>query len=269
VAAGLQLLKHRLTRLAFWNFASVTLRMGTILTAIAVWYLLTTNKVMWPLMFANLPSPVGVLTTWLELLHRPVYLAHICATIIRILISVVLATVLAVPIGIALARSWLLSVTVHGILELLRPIPLIALIPVVTLLFPSTEASIVTITFIAAFFPLLEVTRTAVGRLPRVYHMVAGTMRLTPSQFTRWVLLPGIMPSILSGLSVAIGTAWMGVITAEIMSGRTGIGYFTSSAYMLMHHTETIVGTLTIGLLGFCSVTILRVSQRLFSKVYR
>src|SRR5690606_23273651 len=104
------------------------------------------------------------------------------------------------------------------------------------LLFPTGEQGIVFITFFAAFFPVAVSTIHAMHALPKVWEEAARTMGAGRLSVLVHVVLPGAMPGIFSGLSVAMGVAWICVISAEMISGQFGIGYATWQAYGLLDY---------------------------------
>ena len=135
--------------------------------------------------------------------------------------------------------------------ELARPIPAIAIVPVAILLFPTDEAGIVFITFLAAYFPIMVSTRHAVRALPTLWEDSVRTLGGSRWDVVTRVVLPGILPGVFGGLSVGIGVAWICVISAEMISGRLGVGYRTWQAYTVLAYPEVFVGIITIGVLGF------------------
>jgi len=153
--------------------------------------------------------------------------------------------------GILLGRSNAFANVFGPLTELARPIPAIAIVPVAILLFPSDEAGIVFITFLAAFFPIMVSTRHAVRALPTIWEESVRTLGGSRWDVLVRVVLPGILPGVFGGLSVGIGVAWICVISAEMISGRLGVGYRTWQAYTVLAYPEVFVGIITIGILGF------------------
>ena len=159
---------------------------------------------------------------------------------------------LGIGLGILLARSRWLADVLQPLLEVVRPIPAIALVPVAILLFPTNEQGIVFITATAAFFPILVSTRHAVRALPTVWEdALLHDGRLAAARCCRHVVLPGIVPGIFGGLSVGMGVAWICVISAEMISGDFGLGYRTWQAYTIVDYPDVLVGMLSIGVIGW------------------
>ena len=155
--------------------------------------------------------------------------------------------------GILLGRSPKFANVFGPLTELARPIPAIAIVPVAILLFPTDEAGIVFITFLAAYFPIMVSTRHAVRALPTLWEDSVRTLGGNRWDVLTRVVLPGILPGVFGGLSVGIGVAWICVISAEMISGRLGVGYRTWQAYTVLAYPEVFVGIITIGVLGFAT----------------
>jgi NitT/TauT family transport system permease protein len=174
-------------------------------------------------------------------------------SLVRILTGFVLAAIFGVVTGILLGRSAAFANVFGPLTELARPIPAIAIVPVAILLFPTDEAGIVFITFLAAYFPIMVSTRHAVRALPTIWEDAVRTLGGSRWDVLLRVVLPGIQPGVFSGLSVGIGVAWICVISAEMISGRLGVGYRTWQAYTILAYPEVFVGIITIGVLGFAT----------------
>jgi len=180
----------------------------------------------------------------------------------RILTGFLLAAVLGVATGVTIARSPLAEDLLGPILEVLRPIPAIALVPVAILLFPTNEQGIIFITCAAAFFPILVSTRHSVRALSPVWEEAVRTMGGGRWRVLGSVVLPGALPGIFGGLSVGIGVSWICVISAEMISGQYGVGYRTWQDYTVVNYPGVFVGMVTIGVLGWItSTTVERVGR--------
>ncbi|NIJ11939.1 NitT/TauT family transport system permease protein [Saccharomonospora amisosensis] len=222
-----------------------------IVVAVLVWHLLTSHDVVAWVRFDKLPSPAQVATSLLTQLESGLFYGHVLASLRRILAGFALAAVSGVLIGIAVGRSRKVAALLRPLVEVARPIPAIALVPIAILLFPTSEQGIVFITFFAAFFPVTVGTIHAMKTLPGVWTDAARTLGASRRQVLVHVVLPGAMPAIFSGLSVSMGVAWICVISAEMISGQFGVGYWTWMSYSLLDYAGVMTGMLTIGALGF------------------
>jgi len=222
-------------------------RCAAVVAALALWHVLTERDVTLWLRFNRLPGPVEVLDAFRIQLGSSLYYQDVAQSLVRILTGFAVAAVLGVALGIVTARSRWASDLLQPLLEIARPIPAIALVPVAILLFPSSEQGIVFITATAAFFPILVSTRHAVRALPTVWEDGLLTMGASRLRVLVSVVLPGIVPGIFSGLSVGMGVAWICVISAEMISGDLGLGYRTWQAYTIVDYPNVLVGMLSIG----------------------
>jgi NitT/TauT family transport system permease protein len=229
------------------------LRLASVAAAIGLWQVLTAGRVRLLLRFDTLPTVTQITDALTRRLGTSQYWLDLAQSLLRILEGFGLAAVVGVATGILLGRSRLFADTIGPLTELARPIPAIAMVPVAILLFPTDEAGIVFITFLAAFFPIMVSTRHAVRALPTLWEdsvrTLGGGRRAVLSQ----VVLPGILPGVFGGLSVGMGVAWICVISAEMISGRLGIGYRTWQDYTVLAYPQVFVGIITIGVLGFAT----------------
>jgi NitT/TauT family transport system permease protein len=237
------------------------LRLGSLAIALGLWHLLTTNQVDLWLRFSRVPPPAEVLEALRVQLGAGLG-THVVSSMRRIVTGFVLAGVAGIGIGMLIARSPRFADAARPVLEVIRPIPAIAWVPLAILIFPTSEQGIVFITFLAAFFPVMVSTLHAVRALPAVWEQAALTMGARRRTIWSRVLLPGILPGVFSGLSVAMGVAWICVISAEMISGQFGVGYFTWRSYGLLDYPGVVVGMLTIGLLGWQSAVLIELTGR-------
>ncbi|WP_330230060.1 ABC transporter permease [Nocardia sp. NBC_00508] len=229
---------------------------------VLLWYLLTANQVVFWLRFDKIPTPAEVFGSFRTQLGTGTYYGNILSSTRRIMVGFGLATVSGVLVGMAIGRSNLVSALVRPVLEVFRPIPAIALVPLAILLFPTGEQGIVFITFFAAFFPVAVSTIHAMHALPKVWEEAARTLGARRWEILFRIALPGALPGIFSGLSVAMGVAWICVISAEMISGQFGIGYFTWQSYGLLDYSSVVVGMLSIGLLGWATAWLVELTGR-------
>ncbi|GAA4089881.1 ABC transporter permease [Streptomyces shaanxiensis] len=237
-------------------------RVLSLLAALGLWQLLTTLDVQLWLRFDQFPSVTDVAGEFGERLGDGAYWQDVTDSLRRIVTGFLLAAVLGVAAGVAVGRSRWAADLVGPVLEVLRPVPAIALVPVAILLFPSNEQGIVFITFTAAFFPVLVATRHAVRALAPVWEEAVLTMGGGRWRVLASVVLPGALPGIFGGLSVGIGVSWICVISAEMISGEYGVGYRTWQDYTVIDYPGVFTGIVTIGLLGWLTSTVVELLGR-------
>jgi NitT/TauT family transport system permease protein len=242
----------------YYKVKKVLCGIVSIFIFIVVWQVLVSFNIKRPLMFGNLPSPLEVLASIKSVLHEKVFYQHILYSSLRILIGCLIALPTAVFFGLIIGLSRFGENFIMPIFDMLRPIPQIAWIPIAILIFPSVEGSIIFITFLGAFFPILINTTAGTKEVNNLLLDAAKSMSATKWQLIRYVSFPSIVPNIFTGLTLGIGNSWMSVIAAEMISGKYGVGYFTWTSYTLMQYPETIVGMITIGIIGSICFSLVR-----------
>jgi NitT/TauT family transport system permease protein len=231
---------------------------------LGLWQLASTQKWSFVFRFENVPAPTDVAAAFSELYRAPKFAAHVGNSLRRIFLGFSVASVLAVLLGLLIGRFRLAAESLFPPLEILRPIPAVAWIPLAILLFASGEQSMVFITFIGAFFPILLNTIHGVEGVDRRLVYASLTLGAGPLDVFREVILPGALPSIVTGLSIGMGTSWFSLVTAEMISGQFGIGYYTWEAYTLQQYPKIVLGMVTIGLLGMGSSLLIKWTGRHF-----
>lgn len=226
------------------------------------WHLATTYRWDFYIRFDNIPTPAEVFEKVLEVNRSDKFITNVGISVRRILIGFFIAAGLGVALGVAMGRYRLVKHLGFPALEVLRPIPAIAWVPMSIMLWPDNEVSIVFITFLGAFFPILLNTMHGVEAIDPVLLRAARSLGAHEPALLWHVILPGALPHIFTGLAVGMGVAWVSLIAAEMISGQFGIGYFTWEAYSLITYAEIALGMITIGVLGLlCSGTIRLVAR--------
>jgi NitT/TauT family transport system permease protein len=222
------------------------------------WYLGTKYRWDFYIRFNNIPTPAEVLAKVAEVNKSEKFLVNIGISVRRIVAGFGIAALIAIPMGLAIGRYRFMRDLLLPMCEVLRPIPAIAWVPMSIMLWPTNEVSIVFITFIGAFFPILLNTIHGVTALDSVLTRAGRCLGANELQMFWNVILPGAMPQIFTGLAVGMGVAWVSLIAAEMISGQFGVGYFTWEAYSLIAYSEIALGMITIGVLGLVCSGIIR-----------
>ena len=225
-----------------------SIRLVALAVAVAVWHVLTAVDFNYVMNFENVPPPADVLASFLGHVQTSEFFIHIAVSIKRILIAYGFATLLGILIGLLMGRSKLAEDFFVSYIEVLRPIPAVAWIPLAILMWPTEESSIMFITFLGAFFPIVLNTALGASRLEIFWHVV----------------IPAALPSIAAGLAIGMGVSWFSLLAGEIISGQYGIGYFTWNAYSLIQYPNIVVGMLVIGGLGTLSTWLVRLLTKPF-----
>ncbi|MDF5758144.1 ABC transporter permease [Spongiactinospora sp. TRM90649] len=237
-------------------------RLAAVAGAGLAWQALTVTDARIWLRFDRLPTLDEIGAELAGQLGTSVFYLDLLQSLIRILTGFGLAAVAGVAVGVLVGRSRGASDVLSPLLEAVRPIPAIALVPIAILLFPTDEQGIVFITFAAAFFPIMVSTRYAVRALPTLWEEVVLTLGGSRRHVLVNVVLPGALPGVFGGLSVGMGVAWICVISAEMISGEFGVGYRTWQAYTLVDYPATVVGMVSIGALGWLTSAAIELAGR-------
>ncbi|WP_167559120.1 ABC transporter permease [Bradyrhizobium canariense] len=235
----------------------------SIVAFLIAWHLLTKHRVVFFVRFTNVPSPLAVYDSFTRAIHDPKFLMHVGLSCRRIIFGFSLAAVVAVPLGLVMGRFKLIHEMIFPVSEVLRPIPAIAWVPMAIMLWPTNEQSIVFITFLGSFFPILVNTLHGMSLVDPVLVRAARCLGAREASIFREVYFPASLPHIFTGLTVGMGVAWVSLIAAEMISGQYGIGYFTWEAYSLVQYPDIALGMIAIGVLGLMSSLLIRAVGRL------
>lgn len=240
----------------FLNSAATAV--ASLAAGVFLWFLASKFNINWYINFENVPGPGKVFMAFVGHLQTEVFYTHIGVSLRRIFISYSLAVLMGVVIGVLMGRSVLVKRFVMPYIEVIRPIPAVAWIPLAILMWPTEESSIIYITFLGALFPIVLNTLHGVEQTPEVLVRAARSLGASRWGIFRHVVLPGAMPSIAAGLAIGMGVSWFSLLAGEIISGQYGIGYFTWDAYSLINYQDIVVGMLVIGFLGTASTAIIK-----------
>jgi len=236
------------------------IRIVAIAIAVVIWHLLTVYDFNYVMNFENVPEPLVVATSFINHLQTGEFYIHIAVSIERILVGYSFAVVLGVLIGLLMGRSKLAEDFFIPYIEVLRPIPAVAWIPLAILMWPTEESSIIYITFLGAFFPIVINTVHGAEQTPEVLVRAAQSLGASRVEIFWHVVIPAALPSIAAGLSIGMGVSWFSLLAGEIISGQYGIGYFTWNAYSLIEYPNIVVGMLVIGGLGTLSTYLVKLA---------
>ena len=257
-AAPFTKLARRWLALNGGRLRAVALGALALLAFLVAWHLLTKYRVNVYVRFLNVPSPEQVLERAARAFKDPKFFSHVVLSCRRILIGFLLATVVAVPLGLVMGRFRVVRELIFPVSEVFRPIPAIAWVPMSIMLWPSNEESIVFITFLGSFFPILINTLHGMKMVDQVLVRAAQCLGARETAIFREVYFPAALPHIFTGLTVGMGVAWVSLIAAEMISGQFGIGYFTWEAYSLVQYSDIALGMICIGVLGLASSAAIR-----------
>ncbi|MEI6825072.1 MAG: ABC transporter permease [Desulfuromonadales bacterium] len=197
-----------------------------------------------------LPSPSAIVIKWLEWLRSGELLVDVLGSLGRVTGGFLLGAGLALPLGLFMGSSPRTYEYFNPIIQVLRPIPPIAWIPMSILWFGLGNPPAIFLISLGAFFPVLMNTISGVQNVDSIYLRAARNLGAGRSAMFRRVILPAATPYILTGIRIGIGTAFIVVIVSEMIAVNNGLGYRILEAREFMWSDKIIAGMVTIGLLG-------------------
>lgn len=197
-----------------------------------------------------LPAPGAVWVGMLQLLRDGSLFEHIAVSMGRFLAGYSLAVVTATLLGLVLGQSRLLWQLIDPIVQVLRPVAPIAWSPFIILWFNIGNASAIVIIFIAAFYPVLLSTVSAVRKVSNDYLRVAQNFEIKGHQLLFKIIFPAAFPQIANGFHIAIGMAWIFLVAGEMLGSQSGLGYLIVDSRNLLRLDLVLVAIVFIGLLG-------------------
>ena len=168
----------------------------------------------------------------------------------RVLTGYVISAVLGIGLGIVIGLSKHMQRLTNLVIQIIRPIPPIAWIPLVILWMGIGEGSKVFLIFLGGFFPVLINVTDGIRYTDKKLTEVAAVMETPRKKYITQLVIPAAMPSIFTGLKVSLGSCWTCVVAAELVASTSGIGYMISNARNFGQMDVVIVGMLSIGVVG-------------------
>jgi ABC-type nitrate/sulfonate/bicarbonate transport system permease component len=198
---------------------------------------------------ALLPPPQAILTAAWELTRSGDLWQHLRASLAREFVAFLWALV-AVPLGVAMAWWKAVENQVDPLIEMLRPVPPLAWIPLSILWFGIGDTQNEFIIFLGCFFPILINTVAGVKGVEATLVRAARCLGANEARVLWRVVLPAALPSIITGIRVGLGVGWMALVAAELVGASSGLGFLINDARTVLRTDYVIVGMATIGLVG-------------------
>lgn len=242
----------------------LTLSMVTLLVLLFIWWAITALHLIGPLF---LPPPQQVLLKLIQIASAQGFMdatlwQHLVASLTRIIIALVAAVVLGIPVGIAMG----LNETVRGILdpliELYRPVPPLAYLPLMVIWFGIGETSKILLIYLAIFAPVALSALAGVKSAQQVRVRAAQSLGASRWQVLWYVILPGALPEILTGLRIGLGVGWSTLVAAELIAATRGLGFMVQSAGEFLATDVVLAGIAVIAIIAFTLELGLRALQR-------
>ncbi|HCB0530671.1 TPA: taurine ABC transporter permease TauC [Klebsiella variicola subsp. variicola] len=242
----------------------LTLSVATLAVLLAVWWAVAALQLISPLF---LPPPGQVLQKLITIVGPQGFMdatlwQHLAASLTRIVIALLAAVLIGVPVGIAMG----LNSTVRGILdpliELYRPVPPLAYLPLMVIWFGIGETSKILLIYLAIFAPVAMSALAGVKSAQQVRIRAARSLGASRAQVLWLVILPGALPEILTGLRIGLGVGWSTLVAAELIAATRGLGFMVQSAGEFLATDVVLAGIAVIAIIAFLLELGLRALQR-------
>ncbi|MCW5300742.1 nitrate ABC transporter permease [Herbaspirillum lusitanum] len=207
----------------------------------------------------NFPTPLVTLQEAIKLFSDPFYRTgpndqgigwNVLASLQRVAIGFGMAALVGIPLGFMIGRVRFLSGMFGPIISLLKPVSPLAWLPIGLLVFKSANPAAIWSIFICSIWPMIINTAVGVQRVPQDYMNVARVLNLSEWKILTKILFPSVLPYMLTGVRLAIGTAWLVIVAAEMLTGGVGIGFWVWDEWNNLNVPHIIIAIVVIGVVG-------------------
>jgi len=220
---------------------------------IGIWYVGTAGA------DARIPGPGKTWEAAVALFSDPFYREgpndqgigwNVLASLERVAIGFGIAAAVGIPLGFLIGRFATLSAMVNPIISLLRPVSPLAWLPIGLLVFQRADPAATWTIFICSIWPMILNTAQGVSRVPQDYLNVARVLNLSEWKIFTKILFPSVLPYMLTGIRLSIGTAWLVIVAAEMLTGGVGIGFWVWDEWNNLKVEHIIIAIFVIGIVG-------------------
>jgi nitrate/nitrite transport system permease protein len=219
---------------------------------VAVWALLTQNS-------TGFPTPAATFDAAVKLFSDPFYSNgpndqgigwNILFSLERVGLGFGLAALVGIPLGFLIGRFVLFNRMLSPLISLLKPVSPLAWLPIGLLVFKSANPAAIWTIFICSIWPMVINTAVGVQKVPEDYLNVARVLKLSEWKIATRILLPSVMPYMLTGVRLSVGTAWLVIVAAEMLTGGVGIGFWVWDEWNNLNVAHIIIAIFVIGIVG-------------------
>ncbi len=205
------------------------------------------------------PSPLETFYQALDVFSKPFYRNgpndqgigwNILASLQRVALGFGLAAAVGIPLGFVIGRFEFFNRMFGPIISLLKPVSPLAWLPIGLLIFKGANPAAIWTIFICSIWPMVVNTAVGVQRVPQDYLNVARVLNLSEWQVITKILLPSVLPYMLTGVRLAVGTAWLVIVAAEMLTGGVGIGFWVWDEWNNLNVKNIIIAIVVIGVVG-------------------
>ena len=234
---------------------------------VLVWQLITVKN-------TSFPTPLVTLQEAIKLFSDPFYRNspndqgigwNLLASLQRVAIGFGLAALVGIPLGFLIGRVQFIGNMFSPIISLLKPVSPLAWLPIGLLVFQSANPAAIWSIFICSIWPMIINTAVGVQRVPQDYMNVARVLNLSEWKVLTKILLPSALPYILTGVRLSIGTAWLVIVAAEMLTGGVGIGFWVWDEWNNLNVPHIIIAIVAIGFVGLLLEQALMALARAFT----
>jgi nitrate/nitrite transport system permease protein len=208
---------------------------------------------------ASIPSPKDTLLQAITIFSDPFYVKgpndqgvgwNVLSSLKRVALGFGLAAVVGIPVGFMIGRFAFLSRMFNPLISLLRPVSPLAWLPIGLLVFKGANPAAIWTIFICSIWPMIINTAVGVQRVPQDYMNVARVLNLSEWKIITKILFPAVLPYMLTGVRLAVGTAWLVIVAAEMLTGGVGIGFWVWDEWNNLNVKNIIIAIFVIGIVG-------------------
>ncbi len=219
---------------------------------VGIWELLTVKS-------TSFPTPTATFTEAVKVFSDPFYSNgpndqgigwNILFSLQRVAVGFGLAALVGIPLGFMIGRFAFLSNMVSPLISLLRPVSPLAWLPIGLLVFKAANPAAIWTIFICSIWPMIINTAVGVQRVPSDYLNVARVLNLSEWKVVTRILFPAVLPYMLTGVRLSVGTAWLVIVAAEMLTGGVGIGFWVWDEWNNLNVTHILIAIFVIGVVG-------------------
>jgi nitrate/nitrite transport system permease protein len=219
---------------------------------IAIWGMLTFKS-------TTFPTPLATWEEAVKLFSDPFYSNgpndqglgwNILFSLKRVAVGFGLAALVGIPLGFLIGRSKVIGAMLNPLISLLRPVSPLAWLPIGLLVFKSADPAAIWTIFICSIWPMIINTAVGVQRVPEDYLNVAKVLNLSEWTIVKKILFPSVLPYMLTGVRLSVGTAWLVIVAAEMLTGGVGIGFWVWDEWNNLNVAHIIIAIFVIGIVG-------------------
>lgn len=213
-----------------------------------------------------IPNPLNTIINTINLLFTWGFLKHILYSSYRLITAVFLALTMGSLLGILLGVNIRLEKFLYPVIYILFPVPKAAFMPIIFVVFGLGDSSKIFLIYLILFFQIVVSVHNAVKNIPKEYYISAASLGLSKKELYKHIILPAIIPSILTSLRVCIGIGIAVLFFAETYATKFGLGYYIMNSWSLINYLNMYSGILVLSGMGFCLFSLIDVLEKKYVK---